>query len=209
MPFAMNGTQESKNEKELEMGKLTRDQVWEIYFLIDDRRTLRDIAEMYGVEHQTISHIKNGESWRELYLEWIAENGDVSHWVGVRGYSREKTNGVLTEQQVRELHSKLTDTNDWDLIADEYNVSLNAVQRIAGGKSWRHLGLPIVRRSRISLRGENNRNSVLTESKVRNILRLYNGGRGMSQTDLAKRYKVKQPTIHNIVHRKTWKWLVV
>ena len=186
------------------MGKLTKEQVWEIYGLIDQRMTLRDIAKKYGVEHQTISHIKNGETWRLLHSDWVDENGDVSHWDDIRGYRRDKINGILSEEQVHELHSKLLDEDDWEMLADEYEVSLNAVKSIASGKSWKHLGLPVIRRARIGIRGENNKNSVLTEDEVRKILRLYDGGNGMSQTDLAKRFGVRQPTIHNIVWRKTW-----
>lgn len=52
-------------------------------------------------------------------------------------------------------------------------------------------------------RGEDNRNSVLTETKVREIRRRHAAGDG-SWRSLAREYRVNKSTIERVLTRKTW-----
>ena len=52
--------------------------------------------------------------------------------------------------------------------------------------------------------GERNGQSKITEEDVKTIRMLYKSG-GHLMRDLARRYSISTPTIHAIVHRRTWK----
>jgi len=56
------------------------------------------------------------------------------------------------------------------------------------------------------LSGSEHPNAKLTEKDVREIRRLH--GSGVTQVELAKRYKLKQPTVSAIVLLKAWKEVV-
>lgn len=56
---------------------------------------------------------------------------------------------------------------------------------------------------RLRLSGTNNSNASLTDSKVRQILKLHKEGK--TQVFLAKRYGVWTNTIANVVHRRNWR----
>jgi hypothetical protein len=64
-----------------------------------------------------------------------------------------------------------------------------------------------------SRRGKDNNKTILTEQQVLEIRSKYKppsakGKRdGYSSWKLAKEYGVKQPAIHNILQKKSWKWL--
>lgn len=57
---------------------------------------------------------------------------------------------------------------------------------------------------RPSVKGTLNGNALLTEAQVLEIRRLYQQ-RGLSQTEIGKRFGVKQRTVSDIVVRKLWK----
>ena len=187
-----------------DMTSLNEQDVWQIYGLLDGREhSLREIAALYPVvSHQTISHIKNGNTWKGLRHKWIKENGDVSHWGG-RVRVRSELTGA--EKDACAIHARLLETDDWDAVSVEFGKSIGSVKRLASGKSWKSLGLsaipyPIVKGNG----GENNANSVLTPGKVREIRRRYEQD-DEKQTVLANEYGVKQPTIYKVVNYMIWK----
>ena len=51
-------------------------------------------------------------------------------------------------------------------------------------------------------RGESHHRALITEMQVVEIRALH--GAGVSQTEIAKRYGIAPPTVHQIVHRTTW-----
>lgn len=95
---------------------------------------------------------------------------------------------ILTEKDVLEiLKSSLTHHE----LAAKYGISIGGISSIFRNKNWKHLDKPPKRQRR------------LTEDTVKAI-RLASKG-SESQHQLAKKFGVSQPTIHEIIKRKTWK----
>jgi predicted cupin superfamily sugar epimerase len=63
--------------------KLTREQIFEIYDILDKNRTLmpwhrtknKEIAARYGISPTTVTHIKKGIRYRAAMREWMKERG--------------------------------------------------------------------------------------------------------------------------------------
>ncbi len=108
----------------------------------------------------------------------------------IHAIGEDASRAILVEEDVIEiLKSSLTHHE----LAEKYGVSIGAISGIFGTKNWKHLDKPPGRQKR------------LTEDTVRAI-RLASKG-SESQYQLAKKFRVSQPTIHEIIQRKTWKHL--
>lgn len=86
------------------------------------------------------------------------------------------------------------------VIADLYNVSYSTVYFIACGYRWKNL-------TKISVQlGQSSKvhgAARLSPKKIRSIRKKWD--KGTSQNALAKTYKISQPVIFDIVHRRTYR----
>lgn len=107
----------------------------------------------------------------------------------------------LGEAQVAEIRmARAAGVRGIDL-ARQYGISKAQVSRIGTGRNWAQLPGAIPELD--IQRGERNVRALLTAEDVRAIRAARTAGAGSSE--LARRYGVSQPTISQIIHRKTWK----
>lgn len=90
-------------------------------------------------------------------------------------------------------------------VAAAFGVSLGAVNGIATGVNWKHLGLverygPVVRS--YSVVGSGNPHAKLTKEDVQQIRALYDSG--VKIRDILPFYSVSRTSVSNIVNRVTW-----
>jgi hypothetical protein len=109
---------------------------------------------------------------------------------------------ALTAEQVIAIRQAKRAGVRTPVIAKQYGIGKNTVNRIYKGQAWKHLvtGLEAPQDKRI---GEDNYNAKLTVANVIEIRRLY--AEGWSKKGLARRYGVKDTTITGAVSGRTWK----
>ncbi len=107
----------------------------------------------------------------------------------------------LTEERVLEIRRRLATGERKSMIARDFGVHINTIDRIRAGTTWRTvLDGPIPSRP---VRGSRHHAAKLTEADVLTIRRrLSQGERGL---DLAKEYGVENSTIWRIKVRRVWR----
>ncbi|MGL5878544.1 MAG: hypothetical protein ACRC2V_12310 [Xenococcaceae cyanobacterium] len=116
--------------------KLNEDQVMKIRdLLLEGSLTLKEIGKKFGVSHQTISGINEGQVWTNV--EGIGSKIKTRMVSSVNNKSK---NAKLTEDQVRRIRDLLTE-EDLTIkeIAAIFGVSHNAISCINLGKTWTHV----------------------------------------------------------------------
>lgn len=86
------------------------------------------------------------------------------------------------------------------LIAEMFGVSISTVYFISCGYRWKNLTRlysPVSNNAKLS------KNAKFTAQQVKNIRNKWN--KGTSQNALAKKYKISQPVVFDIVHRRTYR----
>ena len=101
----------------------------------------------------------------------------------------------LSEPQVIEIRERLLGGEKYGEIAKDYHVKPGTIQAIATGRSWRHLGPPIVK----------DRLRKLTEKHVREIRKRLRAKE--RKDEIAADYGVSAATIYDIARGKIWKHL--
>lgn len=82
-------------------------------------------------------------------------------------------------------------------LAARFGLSVSGITKVLSGASW-----PDLEESPVTERIYVRSNGAVTADDVREIRRRYAAGE--SQRQLAREYGVSHPTVHNIVHRKSW-----
>lgn len=110
-------------------------------------------------------------------------------------------NRRLKKYQVLEI-LQLCQSNEvpFHAIAAFYKVSYSTVYGISCGYRWKNL-TKVIAPTRIS--SEVSQNATLTPKKVKSIRNKWN--KGISQNSLARAYKISQPVVFDIVHRRTYR----
>lgn len=165
--------------------------------LIENKITLREIGEKFGVTMFAISSIKRGKNWRKFmekegYLDIIK--------------NQEKRGVKLLESEVILIKNLLIEgimTNR--AIALQLNVSGSLVTDIKKRKIWSHLISDedfekMNRKDKLKIK---RLNSTITGEDVLNIKKLLKEGK-LYQKDIAELYGVDQGTVSNIKKGKTW-----
>jgi len=111
----------------------------------------------------------------------------------------QKGRGVskLTLEKARQIAN---DPKPYLTIAKAYGVSLQAINSIKCGRSWKDIDISIVRNSSENRKASNKKKRILTREQVLAIradLR--------SQRAIAQAFRVGRSTIRNILNRKTYK----
>ena len=157
------------------------------------------------------------------YAGWaISRNGDKGNyepgnccWKSKGNNSSEAHQGVkshlskITEDMVLDIRKLYLDGRTQKYIADHYNLSQSTVSAIVLGKTWKHIHTEYIKKKDTynysegkPKRGESVNAAKLTVNDVKIIKKLV--AQGITQTQLAKQFKVSQPTISAIVLGKTW-----
>lgn len=89
----------------------------------------------------------------------------------------------------------------YDFVAGMYGVSYSTVFQIVNGQRWN--SVTALQTESKQHRNRRKQGIKLNRVKVSQIRRLYS--KGQSQNSLARKYKVTQPVIFDIVHRRTFK----
>lgn len=91
-------------------------------------------------------------------------------------------------------------------LADQYNVTVGAINCMVLGLTWKDVGGPRTERGHINpppKRGEESPNAILTETQVREIRTLYAAG-GISFKRLGQKYGINATSVFKIVKRQAW-----
>lgn len=102
--------------------KLDDGTVREILQALQDGKSQRTIASMYGVGQMTISRIKRGERWAHLNPEPAPSEPVVKK--------------PLSEKELREVKKMIAAGLAGVLIAKAFGISPNTVSRIKRGRRW-------------------------------------------------------------------------
>lgn len=159
-----------------------------IQLLKEDQLTLEQIATEVKVSKGWISAIKRGK----------ARNSEV-----IQRTNRQSQKGSsnpaskLTEAQVTEILSQLSQGVPRRELQQKYNVSKTLIQMIATQRSWDGVSTDYQYKPK-----ELNGNAKLTPEIVRNIkIDLQT----MSQLDVSAKYGISRSTVQQIKYEKTWK----
>lgn len=123
---------------------------------------------------------------------------------------------VLTEKDVRRIHS-LFATGQYaaSQLAAEFNVSQPTIDCVLKGKTFRHLGLPVLvgqhsRGRNPRNKGETHGNSKLTEPRVRKLRRLLAEGRLTpdKKRELSRRWDIHAANLEMAARGLSWKHVV-
>lgn len=105
--------------------RLTEQQV---RVILADARPYAQIAADYGVHAQTVSSIKNRDSWAHLDIDHVAKAKRVS--------PRKGKSDKITEEIVREIRNSTTPGTE---LAERYGVSKQYITNIRKRRSWQHV----------------------------------------------------------------------
>lgn len=108
--------------------------------------------------------------------------------IAFNGYGETNPNARLTKRKVRNIRANPRGMTNQQLAA-KYGVSATHISDIRNGHVW-------------TGREVHNHNAKLDPRKVRRIRKLVAGG--MTRTAVANLFGVSQPTVSEIVLRKTW-----
>lgn len=108
--------------------KLTEAQVREIHKLLASDMTCKEIAAIFNVCCGTIEAIGRKQSWKH-----ISENLDYKR---CRALGEKTGNAKLTNEQVQQIKQLLKAGCAQRKIAQDFDVSISTIQRIARGNSW-------------------------------------------------------------------------
>jgi DNA-binding CsgD family transcriptional regulator len=156
--------------------KLTEEKIKEIKnLLIENKLTLKQIKDRFGVGIRTISEINSGKRW--------------SHVEGV-GTKIKTTQGgrKLSSEQVERIKKLLLEGMSCTEIGQLFGVSRSTVQSIKQGKTW---NLPETKEFK----------KLKTEQvkKIKNML-----SDGISCAEIGRLFGVSRKAIENIKHGKSW-----
>jgi predicted DNA binding protein len=122
-------------------------------------------------------------------------------------------NAKLTEAQVTEIRrSYYAGKKDCSVLSKEYGVSTSSVENIVNGTTWAHvqeapspeLLADIKHKRRLESQAKATQAMTkLTEADVQAIRAEYVPGK-VRMKDIAAKYGVKQPTISDIITRRSW-----
>jgi hypothetical protein len=111
--------------------KPTAEDVAEMRRDYNGEKAIKEVAEDYPVSYNVVVEAIRGKTWG-----WVDEPPVSDVYVDT---SRKSTK--LTEQEVKEIRERYepykTSQND---LAEEYNVSSSAIQKIVEGKTWTDVG---------------------------------------------------------------------
>ncbi len=114
------------------MAKLTYENITQIKDLLIQEATHRDIAIMFNISHVAIGHIARGKTWthhKHLVDGWQA---------GQQSYSGERNGrSKLTENQVKEIRTRLKIGDSGSSIARQYGVHQSTISLIKSSKNWK------------------------------------------------------------------------
>jgi hypothetical protein len=159
-----------------------------------------ELAAKYGVGPNTINKAAVGDTW--AHVPGIVNRKTLREYCR-RGSKHFKAK--LTEAKVAEIRKRYHEDGVASLIlAEEYGVTRNTINRVANGSTWSHV--PGASKPNSSKRGENHHFARLTDAQVLEIRELAKVT-GMLHREIGEKYGVGQPIISNIVARRTWKYL--
>lgn len=152
---------------------------------------------------------------------------------GNNNFGENSSSNIITEKQAKEIINMLLDSTPTIDISQKLDISYDIIKAIKQHRNWCYLtdGLnfpahtkdisgernPMYGRkqspetirkiieNQTVLRGEDNPNAILTESKVLEIINLLQ--QGISLMDVSKKAHVKRYLVGHIAYKKTWKYL--
>jgi predicted DNA-binding protein YlxM (UPF0122 family) len=129
---ALNQTRRNKQAKGsgISSSKLNEAQVAEIKeLLIEEKLSLREIAEKFNVSATAIHFIKHGKSWTHVEgIDKITVKQNIS-------YKR------LSEEEVTSIRRLIAEGKSLTEISNLFNVNVSTVSKIKSNKTWNHLAV--------------------------------------------------------------------
>ena len=175
--------------------KLTDKEAEQILALLAGGMSQREAGECFDSSQEVVSALVQGITKRHL----PRPDGIKSR----PRYGEQSPNAKLKEDDVKQILQGLVDGKTRRELAERYRVTTELISALVCGRIWPHVprpaGIPAGQ-----VRGEQQKNSKLTESDVLEIRRLYATG-DYSYASIAKIFPVHPGQILKIVRRIAWK----
>ncbi len=126
--YSQNALDTSRKGEEINTSKLKKENVLEIYKLLEQKISIIDISEKFDVTEKTVRCIKNGTAWSHLYTIENYKNIDIN----------KKRKNKFKDKDVLEIY-KLLENKLVIFIAKQYNVSRACIYNIKYGRTWKKL----------------------------------------------------------------------
>ncbi|MBA9027593.1 helix-turn-helix domain-containing protein [Peribacillus huizhouensis] len=153
--------------------------------LVQGNLTHEQIAKNFNVASSTITNISLGTTWKHIE---------------VAGFNAGKQDNKLSEESIQIIKELLKEGEmTLQKIADQFNVTKQAIHRIKTGKIYSH-----VKTQYDDEINKTKERAKLTEQDVREVKLLLKQG-NMTNAEIGEKYGVHRRTISDIRLGKTWK----
>lgn len=134
-------------------------------------------------------------------LRWATAKENAADAIrhGMTKYGDEHAGSKLANHEIDEIIDARSAGHDRETVARAYGISIDYVTQVARGRARAGQSR---RADRVTRRGSDHSMAVLTEDDVRAIRALYTSG--LTQKQIAKRFKVCSTTVSSIIRRRTW-----
>lgn len=108
---------------------LTEDDVAEIRERASEGESQYDLADEFGIDQSTVTHILTGRTWSEtLPDDW--------EWSTEPRTGEDNPNAKLTEDDVRTIRQRVDNGETQAEVADDFDISSSYVSMIVRGERW-------------------------------------------------------------------------
>lgn len=159
----------------------------------------RKLAVKYGIERASVHRILRGESWAHVDVppETRVQHPEMSARLGEDNGG----GGKLTTVDIVAICASTDKTAD---LARRYGVSNRMIWIVRTRRAWKHVDTPSTGTPpREGMLGDSNPAAKVTPEMVRKIRQLYSLG-NISQSELGKRFGIRQAHVSCIVRRTAW-----
>ena len=184
---------------------LTEEDVYEmrLTYFENDQLSARKLAEEYDVTPSTAASIVRGDHWSHVEMpegltdEYVdGQQSRISRGEG--GLSK------LSKEMVLEIRERASEEGETlDNLAEDYPVKRGAIYEVVTGRTWAHVGGPIIELEGVAQPGEKHKSSKLTAEKVREMRRQHEE-EGLTVRELSRRYEVTPANAGMVIKGETW-----
>lgn len=167
---------------------LTPNDIRKVCDMIMDGKQLKEIAEITGINFNTLSSIKTGRSWTKITKDYEGLDKAKSY-IG----------RSLNEDQVREICQKLVKGKMPTDLAREYGVSQGTLMKIKERKIWTHISKDY----NLEEWNKNKSGKKFTAEQIHALCKDLEKD-NLSLNQLAKKHNLSRSTVKDVKTGKTW-----
>lgn len=168
---------------------LTPDDIRKVCDMIMDGKQLKEIAEITGINYNTLSSIKTGRSWTKVTKDYEGLDKAKSH-IG----------RSLNEDQVREICQKLVKGKMPTDLAREYGVSQGTLMKIKERKIWTHISKDY----NLEEWDNNKSGKKFNVEQIHALCKDLEADLPLTRKQLAEKHGLTESTVKDVKTGKTW-----